>query len=107
MKGRELHWDCKRSGRRFRSLKADCTDFTSSLLLIDSPNGLPKVKAVQSTVFKIMEGGILLNPPFVKGVGTNTFVQEGLKCATNQVIPDHGNRQKRQTLFNSYLLEFE
>ena len=22
-----MHWDCKRSGGRFRSLKADCTDF--------------------------------------------------------------------------------
>ena len=26
-KDRELHWDCKRSEARFRSLKADCTDF--------------------------------------------------------------------------------
>ena len=26
---------------------------------------------------------------------------------SNQVIPDHGNRQKRWTLFNSYLLKFE
>ena len=23
-----MHWDCKRSGGRFKSLKADCTDFT-------------------------------------------------------------------------------
>ena len=22
-----MHWDCKRSGARFKSLKADCTDF--------------------------------------------------------------------------------
>ena len=26
-----MHWDCKRSGGRFRSLKADCTDFTEKL----------------------------------------------------------------------------
>ena len=25
-----MHWDCKRSGGRFRSRKADCTDFTMS-----------------------------------------------------------------------------
>ena len=24
-----MHWDCKRSGGRFRSLKGDCTDFIS------------------------------------------------------------------------------
>ena len=24
-----MHWDCKRSGGRFGSLKADCTDFTT------------------------------------------------------------------------------
>ena len=24
-----MHWDCKRSGGRFKSLKADCTDYTS------------------------------------------------------------------------------
>ena len=23
-----MHWDCKRSGGRFKSLKADCTDYT-------------------------------------------------------------------------------
>ena len=26
-----MHWDCKRSGGRFRSLKADCIDFSSAV----------------------------------------------------------------------------
>ena len=32
-----MHWDCKCSGRRFRSLKADCTDF-KQLARIYSPD---------------------------------------------------------------------
>ena len=30
-----------------------------------------------------------------------------IKSMLCQVIPDHGNRQKRQTLFKTYLFEFE
>ena len=45
--------------------------FTSFLPLVDSPNGLPKLKVVESIVLEIMGGvGSTPPPPFVEGVGT-------------------------------------
>ena len=65
---------------RFLS-KGNPTRVSSSTLpvflpLIDSPNGLPKLKFVESTVFEIMEGGgggggeSAQPPSFMEGVGT-------------------------------------
>ena len=54
---------------------------TSFLPIIDSPNGLAKLKPVESTVFEIMGGR--LNPPlpFDKGVGTKYLRTGRVKVA--------------------------
>ena len=49
--------------------KTQIINSTGFLPLIDSPNGLPKLKFVESTVFEII-GGSAQPPPFVEGVGT-------------------------------------
>ena len=42
---------------------------------MDSPNGLPKLKLVESAVFEVMGGGggSAQPPPFTEGVGTKYF----------------------------------
>ena len=49
-----MHWDCKRSGRRFRSLKADCTDFTYNCIAVSSEDN-PSFLSGQPT-----HGGVAL-----------------------------------------------
>ena len=47
----------------WKPTKTSIIDFTSFLPLMDSPNGLLKLKVVESAVLEIMGGGGLAQPP--------------------------------------------
>ena len=77
-----MHWDCKRSGGRFKSLKADCTDFTvhwNSRLLVpygQQFNALSIVLPLQMTKIDdyAEDGGAALR---LVGYETNMLVSDG------------------------------
>ena len=79
--------------------KTQIINSTNFLPLIDSPNSLPKLKVVESTVFEIIGGW--LNPPlpppppppFVEGVSTKYLRTGRVKNNTCLTLPKTGEQQ--------------